>query len=58
MIGYYISAVIKGRYVEDKLFAVSSKQALYFFRKKHGFACRDLKIIGTDPYNEQLSFFA
>ena len=44
-INYYVSAVIKGHLVEDKIEAYTSKQAWYFFASKYGYAMRDFKAL-------------
>ena len=43
---YIVSAVVKGHYCEDSVYAYTDRQAWYFFAKKHGFAMRDFKILG------------
>lgn len=51
---YICHAVIKGILVEDSFVAVSTKQAWYFFAKKHGFSMYDFKVIGMTPVFEQM----
>lgn len=43
---YTVSAVVRESLIEDKFFAVSDKQAYYFFCKKYGFRNRDFKVLG------------
>lgn len=45
---YYVSAVVKGRLVENVIFAKSAKQAWLFFGKNNGFAMRDFKVLGVE----------
>lgn len=45
MLKYYMSAVVKGQLVQDIKFAISDKQAWYYFCRANGFANRDFKIL-------------
>ena len=38
---FIVSAVVKGQLVKDTFYAVSLKQARYYYGKKYGFAFRD-----------------
>ena len=42
---YIMSAVIKGQLVEDTRYAISDRQAWYYFCKANGFCNRDFKIL-------------
>ena len=58
---YLIHAVINKQVIENKVLAYTEKQALYFFRERNGYKCRDLKCIGIISNNinkkyEQIKF--
>ena len=42
-IKFVVSGVIKGQLHEDTFYAVSLKQAWFYFGKKYGFGIRDFK---------------
>ena len=42
---YIMSAVIKGQLIEDTRYAISDRQAWYYYCKANGFYNRDFKIL-------------